>query len=446
MIGSSVRQSPAVSGTAEAVPGVRRAKDTTPRRRAPSLATRLANNAFLLRLLARPLRRFAPVLSIGRVVLVSRHADVLDVLERDGDFTIAEVNAATMDRIDGPFILGMDRSEQFTRERTILQSCVHPSDSERIRTFVAATAAQLVGAAATQGRIDVVQDLARPAATRLVASYFGVPGPDEVTMMRWMRVLFWEAFLNSGGDLAVRRCGEQAAAALHAYLDELIAAERAELDRGGEGRDTLLTRLITAQADPATRLSDEGVRRNIAGVVVGAVDTTSKATAHAVDQLLRHDGALQAAQRAARDGDVQVVAEYTFEALRFNPLNPALVRHVARDAVIAEGTRHRRQVPAGHTVYAAVLPAMFDSAAFDDPNTFRHDRRPAADLNFGYGMHSCFGLYVNRIQIPELVAALLRCDGLRRAPGRQGRMVYEGPFPDRLLVDVAGPVPTGRAV
>src|SRR3954454_25378303 len=445
MGGSRVRQSPAVRGIGRTIPAVRSTKVAATRRRPTSLATRLANNAALLRLLARPLRRFVPVLSIGRVVLVTRHADVVDVLERDEDFTIAEVNAATMDRIDGPFILGLDRSELFTRERAILQGCVHPSDPERIRGFVMATAAELVGAAASRGRIDVVQDLARPAATRLVVSYFGVPGPDEATMMRWMRILFWEAFMNSGGDLSVRRAGVQAAAELHSYVDELIAAERTALDGGRERPDTMLTRLIRAQADPATRLSDEGVRRNICGVIVGAVDTTSKATAQLVDQLLRHEGALQKAQLAARDGDMQVVAQYTFEALRFNPLNPVLVRHVARDAVIAEGPRHRRPVTSGQTVYAAVLPAMFDGAVFDDPETFRHDRIPAADLNFGYGMHSCFGRYVNHIQIPDLVAALLRCDGLRRAPGREGRLEYEGPFPDRLLVDVdAGPVATGR--
>jgi cytochrome P450 len=445
MLGSKVRQSPAVSGIGRTIPAVPSTKVAATRRRPTSLTTRLANNAALLRLLARPLRRFVPVLSIGRVVVVTRHADVVDVLERDEDFTIAEVNAATMDRIDGPFILGMDRSELFTRERAILQGCVHPSDPERIRDFVTATAGELVAAAAARGRIDVVQDLARPAATRLVASYFGVPGPDEATMMGWMRILFWEAFMNSGGDLLVRRAGVRAAAELHMYVDELIAAERAGLDGGGHRPDTMLTRLIRAQADPATRLSDEGVRRNICGVIVGAVDTTSKATAQLVDQLLRHEGALRGAQQAARDGDMQVVAQYAFEALRFNPLNPVLVRHVARDAVIAEGTRHRRPVPSGHTVYAAVLPAMFDNRVFPDPETFRHDRLPAADLNFGHGMHSCFGRYVNQIQIPELVAALLRCDGLRRASGREGRMEYEGPFPDRLLVDVdAGPVTTGR--
>jgi hypothetical protein len=55
-------------------------------------------------------------------------------------------------------------------------------------------------------------------------------------------------------------------------------------------------------------------------------------------------------------------------------------------------------------------------------------------------MHACFGRYVNLVSLPELVTALLRCGRVRRAPGAEGRMRYEGPFPDRLLVDLD---PTG---
>jgi hypothetical protein len=30
---------------------------------------------------------------------------------------------------------------------------------------------------------------------------------------------------------------------------------------------------------------------------------------------------------------------------------------------------------------------------------------------------------------------MLRLDGLRRAPGRAGRVVLDGPFPDRLVLE-----------
>jgi hypothetical protein len=42
------------------------------------------------------------------------------------------------------------------------------------------------------------------------------------------------------------------------------------------------------------------------------------------------------------------------------------------------------------------------------------------------------------VQLPALLAPLLRDDGLRRAPGRAGRTRWEGLFPGRLEVELGG--------
>ena len=400
------------------------------------LAARLINAAGPIRAVSRPLLAVKPTLRIGRRVVVLRHADVVEVLERDGELTVAELTAAPMARVNGPFILGMDRSPLYDRERAILQAAVHPEDPERIRATVRRHADELLAPARATGRLDVVQGYARPAAVRLVADYLGVPGPDEATMARWMRDMFYETFLNVGDDPAVRRAGVAAGDQLHAYADALIARRRAQVEAGEPAPDDVLTRLVRLQGDEATRLADEGVRRNIGGVIVGAVDTTSKAVTHAVDQLLRRPDALAGARAAALAGDVEAVGRHAFEALRFSPINPVLARHGARDVVLAAGTRRQRHVPAGSTVYAAVLPAMFDPAAFPRPSAFRTDRPAHAYLHFGAGLHTCFGRYVNAVQIPELVAALVRQDGLRAARDERPRIRYDGPFPDRFVVEL----------
>src|SRR5438309_8818564 len=133
------------------------------------------------------LRRGAPVLRVGRTVVVSRHDDVSEVLRRDGDFTIAAVNAARMERWSGPFILGMDRGDAYQREIEALGSVVRPDDLATIRRLTGEWAAELIDAARPQGRIDVVGEYARIIAARLVETYFGVPGPDRAPPMRWMR-------------------------------------------------------------------------------------------------------------------------------------------------------------------------------------------------------------------------------------------------------------------
>ncbi len=399
----------------------------------------LLNNTTLLRRVFAVLRRVAPVLVLGKAVIVTRHADVAAVLDRDEDFTIAELNASVMDRVNGPFILGMDRSEQYEREDTILEQCVRPGDLDRIRGIVRRSVAELIEAAQATGRIDVVNGLARVTAVRVVASHFGVPGPDEATMMRWMRTIFHETFLNVTRDPAVRRAGERSGREFHAYVHQLLERRQRQVrDGGGEAPDDFFTRLVRLQLgdDPAKRLSDEGILRNIGGVVVGAVDTTSMATAHAVDQLLRNPEAMNAARAVAHDPGA--MAPFVLEALRFHPINPVLARWSARPTVIAEGTHRERRVRQGRVVYAAILSAMFDPAVFEQPATFRVDRPLSSYLHFGHGLHTCFGERVNLVQMPETVGALLALDNLRRAPGRAGQILYDGPFPDRLILEFDG--------
>jgi cytochrome P450 len=375
--------------------------------------------------------------SVGKTALVTRHADCVEVFCRDEDFTISELNAPVMDRVNGPFILGMDRGPQYDRENGILERCVHSGDLDRIRALVRTTAGELVDAARPHGRIDVVNGLARVTAARVIGSYFGIPGPDEATLMRWMRSIFYETFMNVTRDPGVQKAGEASGAEFHAYVHRLIAERRAQLAGGdGDAPDDFFTRLVRLASEPDTRLSDEGIIRNIGGVVVGALDTTSKATTHAVSELLRRRDALAGARRAAHEGGGEAVTPYVLEALRFNPLNPVLSRKAARDTVVAEGTPRRHRVPAGCAVVVAVGSAMFDPEVFEQPERFRTDRPQSAYLHFGHGMHTCFGEQVNLVQMPEIVAALLKVDGLRLAPGSEGRMIYDGPFPDRLIVEL----------
>ena len=375
------------------------------------------------------LRRVMPVARLGRRVVVSRHAGVVEVLRRDEDFTIAEVNAPSIHRWSGPFILGTDRGDVYDRELAVLRRAAPHADLPRVQELVVTTAAQLVDAARLRGRLDVVNDLARVVPARLVASYYGVPGPDEATLMRWMRAMFDAVFIDFGPRAS--RAAELTVAELRPYMEELIRTRRAALAGGGELPDDMLSRLVAMGADEPW-LDDDAVRRNVNGVVVGAVDTTSKAVAHVVDELLRRPEALAGARRAALAGDVDTVRAHAWEALRFLPHAPVLQRHSPRNTPI--GGR-KAPVPAGSTVYLGVLSAMFDPAAFPDPGRFRTDRPEDRYLHFGHGMHTCFGLGVNRVQIPELVAAVVRLPGLRRAPGAEGRIAYDGPFPDRLVVE-----------
>jgi len=83
------------------------------------------------------LQRHLPVLKVWftNLVLVNKHDLVVEVLNRDEDFTIEEINSKKMSNLDDAFFLGMDRSNpQFDRERNFVRKASkkrrHGNDSE----------------------------------------------------------------------------------------------------------------------------------------------------------------------------------------------------------------------------------------------------------------------------------------------------------------------------
>ena len=371
---------------------------------------RVSSNPFLLRMASKFLR-MKPVLRLGQTTVVSGFEQVTKTLNADQEFTIAEINAARMNRISGPFILGMDRGAQYDRENAAIHSIIKPTDLDWVRRIASGTAQSMVDAAKPYGRLDVSGCFARVSAARVVAEYFGVPGPTEHVLMQWMRTLFWDVFLNRKDEPAVRRAADCASAELRSYLTALIAQRASE----GATGDDILSRLVRAgELDP------DGIRRNMTGILVGAIDTTVTATANAIGVLLANPDGLRQTQQAAESNDPEALKRCVYEAMRFNPQAPALLRHSKAD---------------GSTVLVLTISAMFDPKAYPEPDSFRGDRPLDRYLHFGYGMHTCYGAMINGVQLPELVRAIVRLPNLRPGSGRYRKVLYEGPFPDRLVVE-----------
>jgi len=78
---------------------------------------------------------------------------------------------------------------------------------------------------------------------------------------------------------------------------------------------------------------------------------------------------------------------------------------------------------------------MFDQQVFPAPHTFNPNRDQANYLHYGYGMHACQGRYINGLQITTLVGGLLKLKNLRRVSGSPGHLLFDGPFPDQLILE-----------
>ncbi len=381
------------------------------------------------------LRSLRPIAVFGTCAIVSRHADVVEVLARDDAFTISQINAPAIDRHDGPFILGMDRGPDYDENVAVLRQAARPADLERIRRFVSDAAVRQLDAAHAAGIIDVVNGYARIVAVRLVAAYFGMPGPHEKTMMRWLRDIFYDVFLNLANRAKVRAAATRSGVALRRHMNAVIAQRKAGArDAKSAAPDDVLGRLIALQGTDVPWLDDDALRRNLSGLIVGAVETTSKFVTLAMYELLRRPQEFARARLAALEGDLETVKRYAYEAARFYPHTPLLFRYCAHDTEIAAGTRRAKTLRAGTRVALGNLSAMFDRRAFASPGTF-NPANDSASLHFGYGLHRCFGAMINDIVITELVAALLKIPGLRPAAGSAGSIHWDGPFPDRYLLE-----------
>ena len=57
-------------------------------------------------------------------------------------------------------------------------------------------------------------------------------------------------------------------------------------------------------------------------------------------------------------------------------------------------------------------------------------------MNYGYGLHECYGKYINAVTITEITAAVLRLKGVKRAKGAAGKGtgLKQGPFPTHFVV------------
>jgi cytochrome P450/glutathione S-transferase len=364
-------------------------------------------------------RSFPRVLKLGKTAYVSRFADVDEVLARDGDFLIAPVNARRIEGVMGPFILGMDNSAELQTQRRATYRALAGTDHSGAAALVASEAERFVtDAAARFGKIDVVNGFARPIAARAALTIFGIRGPSEADLMRAVRAVFHETFLNLSGEAKIERAGRDARAEIASWIKQEAA------DRGGRpnGSGDLVDRLLEQAA--AGELAVEQIPWITAGLLVGSIDTTATVVANITCEIVT-DRALAKAVRRDVDNPRRLIG-WCWEALRRRPHNPLLIREAAADVSLAG-----KSIPAGSRVWALTLPAMQDARVFPNPSELRPDRPLEHYMHFGRGLHRCSGRELNERHIPTLVAALVR-----HGVSGPHDLRFRGPFPDRLVVSL----------
>jgi cytochrome P450 len=222
------------------------------------------------------------------------------------------------------------------------------------------------------------------------------------------------------------------------YVAALVPRRAMELQQHPE-RDDVLSRMLKCRFPSSLGFDGARMVINTIGTLIGAIETTSHAIAHIVDQLLNREAELSAAETAARTDDGDALSAITFEALRFNPISPYMYRLAVAEHTLAAGTAREHVVAPGQTVLALTLSAMFDDAVVPDASDFLRTGRPWSHyFHFGHGHHRCLGEHVAKAMMPEMIGRLVSKGHLRRASGSAGKIDYAGgPFPESFSVTFA---------
>ena len=375
------------------------------------------------------LRWLAPIcrLPIDNVYLVTRYDDVQDVLSRSEDFPVpwaAKMEALTDDQ---NFVLGMANDARYRLSYAQLARVFRRDD---VPSYVSPRSAEVsAGRLAGRTAMDVIQDLMWAVPTQLTEDYYGIPIPDKAEFAYWTVAVSGHLF---GPPFAEPDDNARAAAAcLRNAIDEGIRLARADVASGRTREHHVLQRLVQEEA------SDDVIRAQLFGMVLGFIPTNLISSGNILDTLLRFPDFMQAARTAALDDDDQRLWRCLQEALRFRYINPGAWRSCRPEgATIAAGTSRERRIPGGAYLIVSVQSAMFDERRIKLPREF-DPNRPAEDyMVFGYGQHWCIGAYIAIAQITQTFKALLKRDGLRRAAGPYGELRRINIYPAYMTVEL----------
>jgi len=380
------------------------------------------------------LRAKRPILEVPpNIVLVTKRRDVQDALNHNTVFTVAPYKPK-MDPVVGPFMLDHDDTVYNQRDKGIMRALIQQADMPDVRREVTRLTQQAIAeGVAADGSLDIIATLTRRVPVLLTGSYFGFPGPDEASMLKWSRATQADMFYNLQNDPAVHQANLDAGKEMKAYLQTYLPQQLGKV-ANSQAADSVVTRLLQTTMPNLIGFDIQRVMTNTMGLLVGGVETTSAAIAQAMSVLLDRPDALEGALTAAKADDPKFDG-YIWEALRFYPQAPFVTRLTTSDYLVGAGQAWATEVKAGSLALLSQASAMMDESIAPDAAQFNPDRPDWWYMHLGYGPHRCLGDQVSDQQVPEVAKQILLAGYTKKAPGAAGKVDFKGGvFPESFTL------------
>lgn len=248
-------------------------------------------------------------------------------------------------------------------------------------------------AAVDPDNFDVVQDFSGPFPVEVITRMAGVPEEYRQQVRVWIDT----SLHREPGQMEMGEAGMQANIETAMYYFGLVQ------ERRENPQDDMISRLIAAEMP-----DDDGNLRKLDDIeICGFATLLGGAGAETVTKLLGNAAVIFARnpdQWQKLLDDRSKVPAAVEELLRYEGPVQYNVRYSLK-----EKTLHGVTIPAGKPVFMIGAAANRDPRAFTDADTFdiERDRTEAQNLGLGYGIHSCLGAALARMESALALERLL---------------------------------------
>jgi len=325
---------------------------------------------------------------------LTRHADVAAAFKDYESFSSArgcDLSMVRTGEVPQKSIIFMDPPDH-RHMRSLLNKAFTPRAIQSQRETVIELVEHYLSKA-DPDHFDVVQDFSGPFPVEVITRMAGVPEEFRQQVRHWI-------------DTSLQRDPGQidlSEANMQANIDSAVYYYGLVQERRENPQDDMINRLIAAEVPGENgelrKLDDIEITGFLTLLGGAGAETVTKLVGSAVVEFARHPEQWQKLL-----DDRSKIPDAVEELLRYVGPVQYNVRYSIKDVELPSGI-----VPANKPVFLMGAAANRDPRAFEDAETFdiTRDRSQAQNLGLGYGIHSCLGAALARMESAIALERLL---------------------------------------
>jgi len=328
---------------------------------------------------------------------------------------IAEQLEQHRHQVPGSDILVTYDGPPHSATRSLLTSLFVPSRLKANQAYMEELAEKTVLDMVARGKCELIQDVAVPYVTLVIADLLGVPADDRESFREVIASGPPPGNIDSEAQPHSNSILEHLAKHFVGYV----------MDRRANPRSDVLTQLAAAKYPDGTTPDLQAIVGVAVFLFAAGQDTSAKLIGNCL-RFLTEDKALQQQLREDRSQ----VAGFIEEVLRLQGSTKVTFRLARRKTKVAG-----REIAAGQKIVIALSAANRDPRRWEEPTEFKLGRKKIQEhLAFGRGAHTCIGAPLARAEIKVLLDRLLQHTSdislcvEKHGPPDNRRLDYEASF------------------